>query len=542
MGNNGEESMDFNEYDEQIRGQIDQVLTIRMQCPEDTKNICKKLVSLGKKEGDNKLLGFAYYYLAEAYFDCNQYNKFIQNLIQGLEYQLKVPMVSLLAKSYNMLGINADNQGNIPAAIDYYLTSLKYSHEYGLNYEAGLVNTNIGHIYAALEEYKTAIHYLEKALSCFHKDKVDKDSSRNQIITQTTIAACNLRIGERETAFHWFERIEKERGRFEDDSHYPIIILCFEVLFFHAMEEYAKRDERISQLIIIIEEVSSLLDIYDEAFLLCDILNEIGHYHDYWRVLERVELLTRQAGITNMRLKVLRHKLQYYKLMHNEKDYMLACADYFVLSEQLEAENKANARSAIELRMDLEAIKEKQSVIQEENKLLLEKSQRDPLTKLPNRDRLNEYSELAFERASRSKTSLGIEIFDIDCFKEYNDTFGHQAGDKCLKKIAKLLHALMDRGIFCARYGGDEFIILYENKTDDEILEIARKLQQDVIDLKLRGNTVERPMITISQGIRNSVPMEGNKIWDYFYAADMAMYRIKRANKNDIGLVHKANE
>jgi diguanylate cyclase (GGDEF)-like protein len=98
----------------------------------------------------------------------------------------------------------------------------------------------------------------------------------------------------------------------------------------------------------------------------------------------------------------------------------------------------------------------------------------------------------------------------------------------------------MDKGIFCARYGGDEFIIIYENMTDEEILKIARKLQQDVIglDLKLKNSTVH-PTVTISQGIRNSVPVKENKIWDYFYVADMSMYQVKRACKNDIRLVHK---
>ena len=185
----------------------------------------------------------------------------------------------------------------------------------------------------------------------------------------------------------------------------------------------------------------------------------------------------------------------------------------------------------------------KQEIIQKENQILLEKSERDPLTKLPNREKLNNYSELAFNRAFENKTSLGVEIFDIDYFKQYNDTYGHQAGDSCLKKITKLLHKLMNNGIFCARYGGDEFILIYENMTDDEIMSIAKKLQQDVLDLNLK---VEGPHeyinITISQGIRNSVPKEGNKIWDYFYVADAAMYRVKKDKKNDILLLHKAQE
>jgi diguanylate cyclase (GGDEF)-like protein len=243
-----------------------------------------------------------------------------------------------------------------------------------------------------------------------------------------------------------------------------------------------------------------------------------------------------------MHLKILSLKVQYYKEIQDEPGYMQACSEYFQVSRQLTDENRTNAKRAIELRIDLENIKEKQRLIQEENKRLLEKSQRDPLTKLPNRDKLNEYSQNAFDKAFRNGGCLGVEIFDIDCFKQYNDTYGHQAGDKCLKRIAKLLLDLMEHGIFCARYGGDEFIIIYENKTDEEILEIASQLKQNImaLNIKHKNSTVE-PIVTISQGIRNSVPTAGNKIWDYFYAADMAMYQIKRGTRNDIQLVHRAN-
>jgi diguanylate cyclase (GGDEF)-like protein len=244
-----------------------------------------------------------------------------------------------------------------------------------------------------------------------------------------------------------------------------------------------------------------------------------------------------------MQLRVLKYKLQYYKLQDKEAEYRQACTDYVILSEQLEEENRTNAKRAIELRIDLEYVKEKQTLIQEENKLLQEKSERDPLTKLPNREKLNEYTEKVFEKAYHNGTRLGVEIFDIDFFKQYNDTYGHQAGDKCLKKIAQLLHSLMDQGIFCARYGGDEFIIIYENKSDDEIITIARQLQQDVMDLSIKHkNSNVSPVVTISQGIRNSVPKDGNKIWDYFYVADMAMYHVKRSTKNDILLLHKPTE
>jgi diguanylate cyclase (GGDEF)-like protein len=533
--------MNFEGCEDNIRELIDQVLKLRVEFPEETKNICKKLIRHGNMEGDSTLLGFAYYYLAEACFDCNEYDEFNQNLILGLEHQLEVPLVSLIAKSYNMLGINADNQGNVSAAIDYYLTSLKYSRDHDLSYEAGLVNSNIGQVYKQLKDYKSAISYLEKAL--LYLDADQSDNIGNRIITETTIATCYLHMGEMETAFKWFNRIERQRNRYLEETHYPFVIYCFEIQFYDQMEEYAKRDERIDKMIQILLELPTLLDVYDEAFQLCEFLMKTSRYEELWRVLERIEILTVKAGITHMQLRVLKYKLKYFTLCQKDDEYRQACADYVALTEQLEQDNRTNARRAIELRVDLEYVTEKQRLMQEENKRLLEKSQRDPLTKLPNREKLNEYSEIAFEKAFRDGTSLGVEVFDIDHFKLYNDTYGHQAGDKCLKKIAQLLHALSEQGIFCARYGGDEFIIIYENMTDEAILEIAARLKQQVMDLNLKlQNTENDQIITISQGIRNSVPQEGNKIWDYFYVADMSMYHVKRTRKNDILLLHNTRE
>ncbi len=533
--------MNFDKYDEGIRRLVDQVLELRVEQPEETKNICKKIIRHGKKDGDSTLLGFAYYYLAEAYFDCNEYDDFIQNLILGLEHQLEVPLVSLIAKSYNMLGINADNQGNISAAIDYYLTSLQYSRDHGMSYEAGIVNSNIGQVYKQLGDYKSAISYLEKALINLNKDK--SNNIGNRVITETTIASCYLRMGETETAFNWFHRIERQRELYLSETHFPLVIYIFEVEFYSRMGEFQKRDELLDKLILILLEIPSIMDMYDEAFLLCEFLMETKRYEELWKVLERIDQLTEQAGITNMQLRVLKYKLQYYKAQQNEEEYRRACADYVVLSEQLEEENRTNAKRAIELRIDLEYVKEKQTLMQEENKLLLEKSERDPLTKLPNREKLNEYSEVVFEKAYHNGTSLGVEIFDVDFFKQYNDTYGHQAGDKCLKKIAQLLHALMEQGIFCARYGGDEFIIIYENMSDEEILSIAGQLRQKVMDLNIKHKkSTVCPVVTISQGIRNSIPKDGNKIWDYFFVADMSMYHVKRTTKNDILLLHNVAE
>jgi diguanylate cyclase (GGDEF)-like protein len=534
--------MNSNEHNDSVQELMDQVLRCHITDPEKSKECCAKLIVHGRKDKDSRLLGFAHYYLAEAYFYENESKKSMKNLVVGLKYQQEVSMNKLLARSYNMLGINSDNQGNIPAAIDYYLTSLKYSQEKGLEYEVGMTNSNIGQIYAMLKNYKTAIHYLEKTISCWKKDAEDPYIAMSIATIETTIGTCYYRLGDINSALNYYYKIEAERDKYPGNTHFKVVTMVFETLINNELKEYGKRDDLIDKLIAIIDSIPSLMDLYDEAFTLCEILNDTKRYEDLWKVIGRIESLTKQAGITNMQLRILKVKMQAFQLMKNEEAYLQSCSDYFKLSEKLESENKTIAKRAIELRMDLEQVREKQTLIQAENKLLQEKSERDPLTQLPNREKLNQFSEMAFERAYHDQTSLGVEIFDIDFFKQYNDTYGHQAGDKCLKKIAQLLHNLMEKGVFCARYGGDEFIIIYENMTDEQILEIAGRLKEDVINLNLKNkNSTVHPVVTISQGIRNSVPREGNKIWDYFYVADMTMYQVKRNTKNDISLVHKPN-
>ena len=533
--------MNLEKYNESIIELIELVKKSENTDTEATKRYCKKLIELGKQEENTSILGFAYYYLAKAYIFENKYAKFNKYLILGLRYQQLNSMGNLLARSYNLLGINSDNQGDLPSAIDYYLTSINYSKENDLCYEEGLASCNIGQLYMGLKEYRKAIHYLDKARTCFEKEKSYENYIRNIAIVDSATAISYYRYGDIASALKYYELFEAKKNSYPDDIHFQLIHRIFEATFCNILEDIEQRDTIINELIVLIGEIPSLLDVYDEAFLLCDFLKEAKRYDDLWKVLDRMELLSQQVGNTNMQLRILGIKLECYQEEGRQEEYLASTAEYYQLSQQLQEDKLTSAKRAIELRIDMERIREKQRAMLEENKRLLEKSEQDPLTKLPNREKLNLYSEQAFEKAYQNKTSLAIEIFDIDDFKLHNDTYGHQSGDRCLKKIAQLLHNLIAQGIFCARYGGDEFIVIYENKSDDEVRLMTTKLQQDVVALNLENkNSPANPYITISQGICNAVPKGLNRLWDFFYAADMALYQGKRAGKNGITIVNRA--
>ncbi len=151
-----------------------------------------------------------------------------------------------------------------------------------------------------------------------------------------------------------------------------------------------------------------------------------------------------------------------------------------------------------------------------------EKSEeRDPLTGLANRYRLTNDSEKIVEQCFAEHKPLSFEILDIDYFKQYNDRYGHQAGDDCVRAIAALIRQMESDQIFCARYGGDEFVIIYSGMSAEEVCERAEKLRQDVMALQIEQRYTEGAFgVTISQGICHDIPSNGNKNWDFLHVAD----------------------
>ena len=193
----------------------------------------------------------------------------------------------------------------------------------------------------------------------------------------------------------------------------------------------------------------------------------------------------------------------------------------------------------LSVRRSLEHANEQRRELEKANERLLEKSETDPLTRLAHRFRLNDYLEHAFERARDDHREFAVEILDIDYFKEYNDNYGHQAGDACIVAIADELRKMQSSDTFCARYGGDEFIIIYEYKTEDEVFSMADSLRERILDRRIEHVCSKAlPVVTISQGICFDVAPEGSRSRDFLHAADMMLYEVKKRSRNNISLGH----
>jgi len=172
------------------------------------------------------------------------------------------------------------------------------------------------------------------------------------------------------------------------------------------------------------------------------------------------------------------------------------------------------------------------SELEEKNRELQELAYYDPLTDLPNRRFFFEHANLIFEEAKRYKKPLSLLVMDIDHFKKINDTYGHDVGDVVLKTFAGVLRGIVRQSDICARFGGEEFVVLLPN-TDLE----GAKVLAERIRTAVAKNPVEHGSIvivfTVSVGISQYRKSMQN-IDELIKEADIALYRAKEGGRNRV--------
>jgi diguanylate cyclase (GGDEF)-like protein len=166
---------------------------------------------------------------------------------------------------------------------------------------------------------------------------------------------------------------------------------------------------------------------------------------------------------------------------------------------------------------------------------LRNQSIRDPLTGLFNRRYMEESLEREFSRAGRNKTSVAIIMIDIDHFKKFNDTFGHQAGDALLRALGDFLNRSTRGQDIACRYGGEEFALVLSDSTLNGALRRAESLRQEVKNLSVQYAGQLLGTISISMGVA-LCPDHGSSISDVLRAADQALYCAKREGRDRVSV------
>ncbi|TDR77595.1 diguanylate cyclase (GGDEF)-like protein [Photobacterium lutimaris] len=217
----------------------------------------------------------------------------------------------------------------------------------------------------------------------------------------------------------------------------------------------------------------------------------------------------------------------------------------FIVSQHLvrrQAEEKL-----IQLNTELEQrVAERTQALQQANEKLEKVSREDPLTQVANRRQFDERFLDEWRRAERHSLPISLLIIDVDHFKDYNDSFGHAAGDQCLKIIATTLAPLERRaGALFARYGGEEFILLLPGQDQHAAQYAAKRALEAIRELALprgtqNGDTTN--IVTISLGGCTIIPSSRRSADAFFKLADSALYEAKSCGRNQLFMINEMAE
>jgi diguanylate cyclase (GGDEF)-like protein len=158
----------------------------------------------------------------------------------------------------------------------------------------------------------------------------------------------------------------------------------------------------------------------------------------------------------------------------------------------------------------------------------------DSLTQLANRRCFDEYFAREWQRMSREQKPLSLILCDIDYFKNYNDYYGHQAGDNCLRQVAQIIDRTIKRSAdLVARYGGEEFAIILPNTTSEGALYLAETIRSNLEQLELEHVQSQiSSYVTLSLGIYSLIPPKNTLPHIAIEQADKALYEAKKQGRN----------
>lgn len=220
-----------------------------------------------------------------------------------------------------------------------------------------------------------------------------------------------------------------------------------------------------------------------------------------------------------------------YRFLHRNRIIVWVIAQcVFIFNE--EGENLGSIGSLT----DITNKKELENQLEIANRELEKLVNLDSLTEVYNRRYFNEFLAREWERAKREKKPLSLIMIDVDCFKLYNDNYGHLLGDQALQLVAKSLSKLVHRPAdLVARYGGEEFAVVLPYTNLEGAIHVATNITQEIAQLAIPHDySYVSKYLTLSMGISCLIPNAEQSLETLIHQADCALYQAKRKGRNQI--------
>ncbi|MBQ7077581.1 MAG: GGDEF domain-containing protein [Lachnospiraceae bacterium] len=440
----------------------------------------------------------------------------------------------MYVRALSALGTIFKEIGSRDMAMDCYLRGIKYIRDHNLPSLGGLFYQNVGNCFFELKDFKRAKELFKLGEDALSEDEiVDSDRHRQWLlIAYLNIGVSNIHLNEYEEAKKYMELAEKILP-LEKSPEYFIPVLETIKSFIKLKEgdkDYLtnKLDYMFDALKVSQETPSDFSFTVNE---MVSLLLEAQRYDDLLRVIQYFESVVERLNLPLMRLETAEMYMLYYKAIGEHAKYEEMCVKHAQYCEQLSVSEREEKIRALNVKVELEEIRNRIS----DDK---DKSGIDGLTRLGNRHAMVKMSNELIDECVATNDYVLVMITDVDCFKEYNDTYGHVGGDSVLRQVADIISGAVKRIGNVFRFGGDEFVVVVKTSDDKQGELLATRIRNALQHLAIKNeNSTVKSTLTLSIGGFITKNAGDYSLDELLERADEALYKVKENGKNDYHII-----
>lgn len=499
------------------------------------KKLLGRMLKEAEQAADVYVIGRIHHLLSLCYFDLGCRDKILPHAVKSVDIFESLKDRRMLARCYNLLGIAYLAQGNYLRAIEYYNRAIMQIHRLkkpGIRKD--VMQNNIAECYYLMGEYGTSIRLMK---GCFSVLRATRPNDHiNAVIYAINLSDDYEGMEQYENSLEILDRVQPDvevlgrdvllwgyyarrccvlykLGRIEEAEHYADLTIEAINTGYDSFE-FHRDFEKIARLEV---EAGDCVRAQSFADILTNYANENGHTLDLI-ISKRVQAnICIARGEPDRALALYKELSVLYEKREREQNVM-----------QFESQKNAAAASR-EITNLMNKIRASE-----------EKAERDPLSGLLNRGALLHISDGFYKDASERGDLLGGVFLDIDFFKEYNDTYGHAAGDDAIRSIANACLTEENENVRFFRYGGDEFFGIALGYRDEALKQLALRIWDRVRSSGIAH--VKNPngqCLTVSIGVVNvDVQSTEDTVLDVIKNSDKALYHAKEVGKDVVFAYH----
>ena len=489
------------------------------------------LFDLAQECGNEDLKNYASCALGDACCQNGDYSQALYYLSAGVRGLAKTDYHQLTCRCYNELGIIFRSEGHFITSEEYFINCIELARANRLYANEAIACSNFASLCYEMDAIMQSLEYHYRAIECCNFIESEDLKYELMVGDYAFIVKLYVELGQGKRASEALLEMEKI---IEKEPEYDELFDVNLARYYY----YKYRNDEINAQVMkqkCLENFYSCGEYviyFDESKDLIKIMMEGKEYAELERMFAHIESHCQEQDVISLRLFMENNRIQMYEDTEDADKLMTSLKNYHEFSEKKVVDNKRSFLATLRLRSELAQQRTK-------NLFLLAAAETDSLTGIANRLKMNAVVDELFELAKSEGKSLAVEMMDVDCFKQVNDTYGHSKGDELLVAMGRALKDMKDDKTFVARYGGDEFVIYYYDMTDEQIIEKVRYINDSIAKI---SEEVGLKDLTVSQGIVNHVPRPLNRAWDYMNAADLALYYVKNHGKSNARLIHRATE